>query len=390
MSESSSPPEAVLCIRCGGAVTHDPAGPSAGLRCVSCGARTAPPAGPGAVPRHDVFAALERAKHGLLRDVAPQAQTVACDRCGAVTATDHHATLCPFCGGALVVAEPADGHVPDAVAPFTIDEDAATALVSRWLTRRWFAPSDLHRAAQRERLQGVYLPYWSFSARGTAVYVGERGEAHHRREPRVGPYGRVTYEQVRHVRWRRKNGHVRAELRDYMVAASTSLPQALLDRLAPWPSAHLVPFAAEHLHGFLAERYRVDLAAAYALAQDQLGRALTAAAHQDLGGDEQRVHHLSPKVEGATFRLVLLPVWSTAFRYRGTVYRVAVNGQTGRLHGTRPWSRAKLGAAIAAAALAGLTAWWLLAHRPSPPAPPTPEPTLLAQRTGGQSTTPVA
>ncbi|MBK7540206.1 MAG: hypothetical protein IPI49_33610 [Myxococcales bacterium] len=354
MSERSAPPDAVLCIRCGGPVTHDARG--GGLRCASCGARSAPPPGPGAVPRHELFPALAQAARGGLRDVAPMAQTVACNQCGAVTATDHHATLCPFCGGALVTAEPSDGHLPDAVAPFSVDEDAAAALISRWLAGRWFAPSDLHRAAQRDRLQGVYLPYWSLSLRGTAEYTGERGDAHYRSEPRVGPYGRLSYHQIRHVRWRRKSGQVHAELRDHLVPASTSLPNATLEGLAPWPAGHLVPFAAEHLHGFLAERYRIDLSAAYALAKDQLGRELTSAARRDLGGDEQRVQRLTPSYQDGTFRLVLLPLWSTAFSYRGRIYRVAVNGQTGRLHGTRPWSRAKLGALAAARWPRGLLA----------------------------------
>ncbi|MBK7540196.1 MAG: zinc ribbon domain-containing protein, partial [Myxococcales bacterium] len=68
------------------------------------------------------------------------------------------------------------------------------------------------------------------------------------------------------MRWRRKSGQVHAALRDHLVPASTSLPGAMLEGLAPWPAGHLVPFAAEHLHGFLAERYRIDLSAAYALA----------------------------------------------------------------------------------------------------------------------------
>ncbi len=336
------------------------------------------------MPRHDLFAALERAELGLLRDVAPELQTVACNQCGAVTVTDHHATQCPFCAGALVTAEPAGGHAPDAVAPFAVDEQQARALVGRWLSRRWFAPADLRRAAVVDRLARVYLPYWSFSVRATAVYVGERGEAHVRREPRVGSYGRISYEEIRNVRWKRKNGHVRAELRDYLVAASTSLPQGLLGGLGSWPMSELVPFRFEHLHGTLAERYRVDLAAAYALAKDQLGRELAAAARRDLGGDEQRVHHVSPRYEDGTFRLLLLPAWSAAFRYRGATYHLAINGQTGRLAGTRPYSRGKIAAAVAATVVAAATAAWLWTHRPGPAPGPEPgpksEPTFVAQR----------
>ncbi len=379
MADRSAPPDAALCIRCGGAVLHDAA--SGELRCERCGVRTAPTAAAG-VPRHAVDAALARAASGHLRELGPEVQTVACERCGAVTATDHLATQCPFCDGALLAEPPAAAeHLPDAVAPFSIDEAAAQAVLGRWLARRWFAPSDLARAAVADRLQGVYLPFWSFSLTATAVYSGERGEVTVRREPMVRPFGRITYREVRNVKWRRKHGHVRTALRDHLIAASTSLPSDLLERLGPWPRGELVPFAREHLRGFLAERYRIDLASAYALAQAQAMDELTAAARADLGGDQQRVLHLSTKLEDATFRLVMLPVWSTALRYRGQVHRVVVNGQTGKLVGSRPWSRGKLAAAALALALAAALAWWAMSRQPAPPEPePGPEPTLLAAR----------
>jgi amino acid permease len=39
-----------------------------------------------------------------------------------------------------------------------------------------------------------------------------------------------------------------------------------------------------------------------------------------------------------------------AYHYRGKVYRFLVNGQTGKLYGEKPWSAAR----IAAAVIAGL------------------------------------
>lgn len=377
MADRSAPPDAALCIRCGGAVLHDAT--SGELRCERCGVRTAPAAAAG-VPRHAVEAALARAASGHLRELGPEVQTVACERCGAVTATDHLATQCPFCDGALLAEPPAAAeHLPDAVAPFSIDEATAQSVLGRWLARRWFAPSDLARAAVADRLQGVYLPFWSFSLTATAVYSGERGEVTVRREPMVRPFGRITYREVRNVKWRRKHGHVRTALRDHLIAASTSLPGELLDRLGPWPRGELVPFAREHLRGFLAERYRIDLASAYALAQAHAMDELTAAARADLGGDQQRVLNLSTKLEDATFRLVMLPVWSTALRYRGQVHRVVLNGQTGKLVGSRPWSRGKLAAAALVAAIMAALAWWALARRAPAPPEPAPEPTLLAR-----------
>ena len=54
-----------------------------------------------------------------------------------------------------------------------------------------------------------------------------------------------------------------------------------------------------------------------------------------------------------TFKHVLFPVWISAYRYRGKIFRLLVNARTGEVQGERPWSVMKfvvLGLAIAAAA----------------------------------------
>jgi len=51
---------------------------------------------------------------------------------------------------------------------------------------------------------------------------------------------------------------------------------------------------------------------------------------------------LRPEYSGQTFQLVLLPVWVGAYRYRGKIYRVLVNGQTGKVAGDRPVDQLKV------------------------------------------------
>ena len=47
-----------------------------------------------------------------------------------------------------------------------------------------------------------------------------------------------------------------------------------------------------------------------------------------------------------TFKHILLPVWTAAYRYRGKSYRFVVNGQTGKVEGERPWSWVKIAFAV--------------------------------------------
>jgi hypothetical protein len=53
---------------------------------------------------------------------------------------------------------------------------------------------------------------------------------------------------------------------------------------------------------------------------------------------------------------VLLPLWLSAYRFRGKIYRFLVNARTGEVQGQRPYSPIKIGFAI----LGGLIALGIL------------------------------
>jgi hypothetical protein len=51
-------------------------------------------------------------------------------------------------------------------------------------------------------------------------------------------------------------------------------------------------------------------------------------------------------------------VWLAAYRYRGKVYQILINGQTGEVEGARPYSWLKITlAALAAAIVIGVVIW---------------------------------
>jgi hypothetical protein len=77
----------------------------------------------------------------------------------------------------------------------------------------------------------------------------------------------------------------------------------------------------------------------------------------DIGGDEQRIDDMRTRYHEVTFKHLLFPVWISAFRYRGKIYRLLVNARTGEVQGERPWSAAKIALAVLAVpAIIGLIA----------------------------------
>lgn len=68
----------------------------------------------------------------------------------------------------------------------------------------------------------------------------------------------------------------------------------------------------------------------------------------DIGGDKQQIHEIKTQMRDVTFKHVLLPVWTAAYKFRGKTYRFVVNGQTGRVEGERPYSTVKIALAVCA------------------------------------------
>ena len=61
--------------------------------------------------------------------------------------------------------------------------------------------------------------------------------------------------------------------------------------------------------------------------------------------------NVNARLEGLSSEPILLPVWVMAYKYKETVYRFLINGQTGRATGHAPLSWKKLIVAMAIAIL---------------------------------------
>lgn len=292
-------------------------------------------------------------------EVAEDIRTLSCPNCGAriEIAGDSHAATCPFCATPVVTDTGSTRQIkPQGVLPFVLTEAQAHAAMEDWLGRLWFAPIGLLAYARRGRkMRGVYSPYWTFDARTRSQYSGQRGDAYYETvhvTRQVNGQTQRVQQQVRRIRWRRTAGQVARDFNDVLVLASASLPRRFSDGLTPWDLSHLRPYRPEYLSGFEAEGYTIPLTEGHATARAEMAGVILNDARRDIGGDEQRVEQIRTDYRDETFKHVLLPVWSAAYRYGGKSYRFLVNGQSGRVQGERPYSAWKIAAAVIAALVA--------------------------------------
>ena len=272
-----------------------------------------------------------------------------CPNCGAEVEfqPDTHATECPFCATPVVTDTGIHRQIkPRGLLPFALDETAAHKSMGDWMGGLWFAPNGLKEYARKgRRMQGIYVPYWTFDAQTSSQYRGQRGTAHRttRRVMRDGKMQTVSHTEIR---WRPASGRVSRFFDDVLVLASHSLPKKFTDALQPWDLTRLEPYRPEFLAGFRSEGYQVDLDEGFVEARAIMDRQIERDVKFDIGGDRQRIQHVDTSVSAVTFKHVLLPVWLAAYKYRGETYRFVVNGTTGRVQGERPWSAWKIAIAV--------------------------------------------
>jgi ribosomal protein S27E len=345
------------CDNCGADLRYSPGTDM--MQCDQCGStQPIPNGGPwrGQSIRELDF---NKAVKNQLSDIdMEERRTVQCPNCGAQVEFPPNARSmeCPFCATPIVIEATSGQQIkPKALLPFDLTEKQARAKMTDWLGQLWFAPNGLKEYARKgRRMQGIYVPYWTYDAQTRSNYTGQRGTVYYvtkRVSVIVNGKRQTQMRQVPKVRWSPARGRVARFFDDVLVLGSKSLPKKYTDGLAPWDLSAMEPYRPEYLAGFSAESYTVQLDEGYREARDYMNRMIVRDVKFDIGGDQQRIASVDTKVSELTFKHILLPVWLAAYKYRGKTYRFVVNGRTGNVQGARPYSAIKITLAIALALL---------------------------------------
>ncbi len=294
-----------------------------------------------------------------------ETRVVTCPNCSAQIEFDQdsHSTECAFCATPVVTDTGVHRHIkPRGVLPFGLEETQARGALTSWLGSLWFAPNGLMEYARKGRkMNGVYVPYWTFDADTKSSYSGQRGTDYFETKT-VTRNGKRQQVRVRKTRWRNVSGRVARFFDDVLVLASQSLPKKYTDGLEPWDLSELEPYKPEYLAGFRAEGYQVELEDGFIEARAYMDRMILRDVKYDIGGDRQRVSGVNTKVSDVTFKHILLPVWVAAYKYRGRTFRFVVNGRTGRVQGERPYSGWKIAFAVVLGLIIALIAGFVIAN----------------------------
>ncbi len=134
---------------------------------------------------------------------------------------------------------------------------------------------------------GVYVPFWTFSAKVTSQWTADRGWHYYETEVYVETVNGQQVERTRQVqqtRWEPAYGMRRDHFADVLVAPAARSSTELVDKLSSFDTKLLVPYQPEFLAGWRAESYALDLAPASGIAEQKMARAPGRAVRERRGG----------------------------------------------------------------------------------------------------------
>lgn len=260
-----------------------------------------------------------------------------CRGCGASMSWDASAKAlrCPFCGSDDL-NEQQDAKVlsPSRVVPFAFDEHRAQTILREWLGKGFWRPGDLATMAAVDEMKPVYVPYWVFdaathtfwSADSSATPAGARGD------------------------WYPMTGEHHGRYAGVLIGASSALTPQETAAICPYDLAQGRAAQEVDLDNAIVEQFRVQRKYARPLARQGLEDLERGACAQYVPA-RQRNLKVNVRLENLTSEPVLVPVWIMAYRYRESVFRFLINGQTGQAWGQAPLSWIKVTVAVLIAIL---------------------------------------
>ncbi|NIL98232.1 MAG: zinc ribbon domain-containing protein [Planctomycetales bacterium] len=280
-----------------------------------------------------------------------------CQNCGGQMATDpdQRSYTCAFCDSTYVVEfspDQTDRQRPEFVIGFAFTRQQAEERFRHWIANtRWFQPADLTSAQIVARLQGVYMPFWSFTMLAQSNWSALIGEHWYRTERYTVTINGKRVRRTRRVQeteWWDLAGRHHQYHSGYLISGSGGLPQEEAERIKPFRLEALKRYEPYFLAGWLAEEYAVPRHVALQRAQEAFGQQEKQDVARFLPGDRHQKLQVQTEFSHVHSDLILLPVYVLTYRYGDQLYRFLMNGQTGKLAGDKPVSPQKIAAAVAA------------------------------------------
>lgn len=270
-------------------------------------------------------------------DESDSSKEYVCNNCGAtlITTEDTAATTCSFCGSPMILGDRLSGKLaPAKVIPFKITKEQATEGFKKWCKKGLVTPKGFMNADRIKSITGIYVPFWLFdvNAQGDASATCTKVRSYTKGDYR---YTETSYYDV----YRK----VDVNYLKIPADASTKMDDKLMDKLEPFHYNDLVDFNTPYLSGYIAEKYNYTDQDLFARIKERVDQYTDTYIRNTIHGySSVNIRHKDINTRQRNADYVLFPVWTVCYDYEDAEHNFAMNGQTGKIVGKPPISKAKV------------------------------------------------
>lgn len=288
-----------------------------------------------------------------------------CKGCGSDTAVPPTQVefACPFCGSTNVNADAHELQTvrPQGILPFVVGNEASMNKFKEWIGKGFFTPGALKRLASLKKLHGVYIPFWTFDADTSSSWTAMAGYYYYESQTYT-ENGKTMTRQVRKTRWVPASGYYEHSFDDVLVVASHGVSQKSAEWVYPYDLKQVVNYDSQFILGLSSEVYQIGPQEGFNTGEKIMDAHIWDACRRAIPGDTHRDLHVNTRKSNIHFKHILLPLWVSAYQFRGKTYQFLINGQTGKIAGQKPVSVGKVLLVIGAAAAIGFGIWYLVSR----------------------------
>ena len=259
-----------------------------------------------------------------------------CDSCGGEIIVDEttSSTSCPYCGNNVLVSRELAGDLkPNYVIPFKNDREVVKENLKKFFKKKPLLPNSFSKENVIEEIKPLYVPFWLFDAdvNGTVEFKGET--------TRRWSDSNYDYKETK-VYSILRGGNIAFD--HVPVDGSKKMEDELMESIEPYDFSEAVEFNAAYLAGYAADRYDVDKEVTFDRATVRFRDGTVQAFRRDVSGyDNVTVTNTNLQFANTNAAYALYPVWILNTKWKDKSFRFAVNGQTGKIAGNLPISKAK-------------------------------------------------
>lgn len=260
-----------------------------------------------------------------------------CPNCGGEVPVEQHtsATKCPYCDNYLIFNSRVEGeYEPKLIIPFRMGKETCKSRIRDKFKKCLFAPTDFLSEVRLNDMIGVYVPYWFYDYDVNCRFQGEGTKLKSWRA------GDIQYTETSYYNVQR---NIDIDFRKIPVDASIGMPDGVMDLMEPFEYGELETFKPEYMSGFYSEKYNMTSDMVENRANQKMRDDASKLVNESYSGyNTVRTIVNNVQVKDSDVTYGLLPIWKYIYTYKEKEYPFYVNGQTGKIVGTAPVSKAKI------------------------------------------------